>query len=505
MLEFNKWTRRYKATGDSVYVLRRHRRIVAVPTGLAWVVASMSWTFRTGVEVGIAWAALAGLFAVAVAWMVQPPMVVGLDDSGLRFDGERARWDEVVSLELRNTFWGRRLLVVRAVDVELRNSSRSQRLLERLRGSKAPRLYQPRVPASLTDVIVAEMDARAGRTLSVNDAPSTRWASWRRPALVVRFAVVVAALGVLPVPGATFEKPAKAVPIGSRLRGAQARPGEFLLLAVSPGPAALSELVHSVPTSGSIDVSWHAPWKVATALEAGGTGAQRVLAERSAVGAASACTGRPVAVDGGAPSVERFRPPVGSTGVVKVGDLVVAVDDRPVRYIEDVYAAASAHYPGDQVRVEARSPAGAIHVARLPVRLGEGALGVGGLGLVSAPLQVGSPTPGGRVDLSSFDGPSAGLSSALGLVDAVGPGPVAGGRRIAVTGTIAPDGQVGPIGGLKYKAAAARRAGASVMVVPSTQVGFAERFAGPLKVVGARNLDDAIRGLGGRGCQTESK
>ena len=54
-------------------------------------------------------------------------------------------------------------------------------------------------------------------------------------------------------------------------------------------------------------------------------------------------------------------------------------------------------------------------------------------------------------------GPSAGMMFALGIIDKVSEN-LTKGRFIAGTGTIAPDGCVGPIGGIQLKMIAARQA-----------------------------------------------
>jgi Lon-like protease len=73
---------------------------------------------------------------------------------------------------------------------------------------------------------------------------------------------------------------------------------------------------------------------------------------------------------------------------------------------------------------------------------------------------------------------------------------LARGRHIAGTGRIAGDGSVGPIGGLAAKAAAARRAGADVLVFPGSQVGELAGFdPGAMKLVGVGTLEEAIAAL----------
>ena len=64
-------------------------------------------------------------------------------------------------------------------------------------------------------------------------------------------------------------------------------------------------------------------------------------------------------------------------------------------------------------------------------------------------------------------GPSAGLMFSLGIYDKLTPQNITGGRFIAGTGTISPEGEVGPIGGIQQKMVAAKDAGATVFLSPT--------------------------------------
>jgi Lon-like protease len=55
----------------------------------------------------------------------------------------------------------------------------------------------------------------------------------------------------------------------------------------------------------------------------------------------------------------------------------------------------------------------------------------------------------------------------LGIIDTVTPGDLTGGKHIAGTGTISPDGLVGPIGGIEQKLQGARAAGATLFLAPA--------------------------------------
>jgi len=64
-------------------------------------------------------------------------------------------------------------------------------------------------------------------------------------------------------------------------------------------------------------------------------------------------------------------------------------------------------------------------------------------------------------------GPSAGLMFSLGIYDTLTPGSLTGGKPIAGTGEINPDGSVAPIGGIQQKIPAAKAAGAKLFLVPA--------------------------------------
>ncbi|MEV5511206.1 S16 family serine protease [Streptomyces orinoci] len=104
------------------------------------------------------------------------------------------------------------------------------------------------------------------------------------------------------------------------------------------------------------------------------------------------------------------------------------------------------------------------------------------------------------LSLPDIGGPSAGLLFALGVVDKIDGdgrgGELTGGRTIAGTGTIDPDGSVGPVGGVALKTQAAKRDGATVFLVPKAECADAEavRLKG-LRLVPVTKLADAVASL----------
>ena len=67
---------------------------------------------------------------------------------------------------------------------------------------------------------------------------------------------------------------------------------------------------------------------------------------------------------------------------------------------------------------------------------------------------------------SNVGGPSAGMMFSLGIIDMLTDDQLNGGKHVAGTGTIDPEGNVGPIGGIQQKLVGAKRAGAALFVAP---------------------------------------
>jgi PDZ domain-containing protein len=107
-----------------------------------------------------------------------------------------------------------------------------------------------------------------------------------------------------------------------------------------------------------------------------------------------------------------------------------------------------------------------------------------------------------EVNISTTDigGPSAGLAFTLALLDELTPGNLMGKGRVAATGTMDEDQNVGAIGALRQKAVAVRDAGVTLFLVPAGQspdeMKSARAAAGPgVRIVQVATLDAALREL----------
>jgi PDZ domain-containing protein len=111
------------------------------------------------------------------------------------------------------------------------------------------------------------------------------------------------------------------------------------------------------------------------------------------------------------------------------------------------------------------------------------------------------------ISLAKTGGPSGGLAFALGVVELLTPENILRGRSVASTGTIDAKGNVGGIGGVAEKILAARKAGATLILVPESNCkdlapGVATIPKG-IKIAAVGTLNEAITALNSaapRGC-----
>jgi PDZ domain-containing protein len=154
-----------------------------------------------------------------------------------------------------------------------------------------------------------------------------------------------------------------------------------------------------------------------------------------------------------------------------------------------------AHQPADTVRFTVERDGKTRDVS---VRLGERD-GVGYVGIATQSFTDSSFPVDIEIDTARVSGPSAGLAFTLAIIDDMTPGELTGGARVAITGSIQPDGSVGVVGGVEQKAVTAREDGARLMLVPVGEARAARAHAGSMKVVAVRTVDDALAALEANG------
>ncbi len=147
--------------------------------------------------------------------------------------------------------------------------------------------------------------------------------------------------------------------------------------------------------------------------------------------------------------------------VLKAGDVIEAVDGRPVTGETSLSSVITAHPAGTtfQLQVLRQGKTLTIPVASKPSG-GTPVIGVNVQQQYKFPFTV-------NITVGDIGGPSAGMMFALGIIDKLTTDNLTGGKFIAGTGEITASGQVGPIGGIQQKMVGARAAGATVFLAPA--------------------------------------
>ncbi|WP_374208680.1 YlbL family protein [Pseudarthrobacter cellobiosi] len=150
-----------------------------------------------------------------------------------------------------------------------------------------------------------------------------------------------------------------------------------------------------------------------------------------------------------------------SAGKVENGDIFESINGKPITSLAVVQEELAAGQGAPATLVVQRAGESVTQTIT-PMNNGAGRyiLGVMLKYLFTFPFDV-------KISLDKVGGPSAGLMFSLGIIDTVTPGDLTGGKHVAGTGTITPDGTVGPIGGIRQKMLGARAGGATVFLAPA--------------------------------------
>ena len=183
------------------------------------------------------------------------------------------------------------------------------------------------------------------------------------------------------------------------------------------------------------------------------------------------------------------------------GDTLLKVDGTSLKVVDDLAPILAKHKPGDKVQIEyerdGKPGSGEIELIAAPEEPQRTIIGFlpSDTATVSLPDDVSI-----TIDTESIGGPSAGLAFTLTLIDQLSEGDLLGGKRIAVTGTININAEVGPIGGLSSKASAVLQSGAKYFLVPTAQgpddIAKARKVVGDdVEIIPVATLDEALAAL----------
>lgn len=198
-----------------------------------------------------------------------------------------------------------------------------------------------------------------------------------------------------------------------------------------------------------------------------------------------------------------------AAGVLQVGDVIVEFDGKTIARSEEVFAWVEGKKVGDKVNIGYKRHGELLYTdlimgdySLLPNEKGvvekdleeQPGLGISPVDL--AEIRAEDQNKQVTIEVKDIGGPSAGLIFAMEIYDQLTPGDLTKGYRIAGTGTISPDGTVGPIGGIQHKIVAADREDTGIFFVPDNNakdaIVRAEELDIDMKIVPVTTIQDAL-------------
>jgi PDZ domain-containing protein len=179
-----------------------------------------------------------------------------------------------------------------------------------------------------------------------------------------------------------------------------------------------------------------------------------------------------------------------SAGRFEIGDQITGVNGENIANTEELVKRVRAQQPGAEIEFdvvrEGRTQRIAIKSQAASDDSSAASVGIFINNDVKAEFEI-------DFALDSIGGPSAGLMFALGIIDELTPGNLTQGEKVAGTGTVTPDGEVGPIGGLWQKLAAASKQDVELFLLPADNCNDVNRseFRG-MPLVPVKNVTEAV-------------
>ncbi|MCQ6265678.1 PDZ domain-containing protein [Fictibacillus sp. WQ 8-8] len=193
-------------------------------------------------------------------------------------------------------------------------------------------------------------------------------------------------------------------------------------------------------------------------------------------------------------------------GKLKVGDEITELEGKPVKTTEELLKKLAGKKAGDKVQLKVlrgkKTFAKTVALAKFPKKLSQNNEKRAGIGITypvtDVEIKVDPPI---YIKTSEIGGPSAGLMFSLEILNQLTKGDMTKGHKIAGTGTININEEVGPIGGIQQKIVAADKAGAEIFFAPVSANNYkdavkaAKDIKTDMKIIPVKKMDDAINYL----------
>ncbi len=186
-----------------------------------------------------------------------------------------------------------------------------------------------------------------------------------------------------------------------------------------------------------------------------------------------------------------------NTNDLKIGDQILKIDDTEIKNKEQLNEVLSKYNENDTINIKVKNDNKEYtRTAKMKLIDGKAAIGI----LISEVYDLETtPTINYKFD-SSETGPSGGLMLTLAIYDYLTDEDLTRGRKIVGTGTIDFDGNVGEIGGVKYKLKGAIKNKADIFIVPAGEnydevMNLVKENNYNIKIIKALNFDQVVNEL----------
>jgi PDZ domain-containing protein len=203
--------------------------------------------------------------------------------------------------------------------------------------------------------------------------------------------------------------------------------------------------------------------------------------------------GYPAAINNDGVTIVSILASSPAAAVLQPGDVITGANNNPVISSADLTEQLQSVTPGSSLNLTIERQGQILDVSVPTMEpLEAGGPARIGISIVQHYSGISVPFPVEIVPQKVSGGPSAGLMFTLGVYDLVTSQDLTGGRKIAGTGTIDSEGNVGPIGGVQQKVVAAERAGAEYFLSPTENYADALAMATRITVIEVATAQDAI-------------
>lgn len=232
--------------------------------------------------------------------------------------------------------------------------------------------------------------------------------------------------------------------------------------------------------------------------------------QNEAILVAFKAAGIPIEVDNEGVMILMVLDNMPAAKVLKVGDIIRAVNEQPILAAEEIIEQVKVLKPGDQVKLnierDGKQQTVEVEIALFDEQTqADTGSPKAGIGIAFENYWSIEPSREVTIDAGSIGGPSAGLMFSLEIYNQLTPVDYTKGHQIAGTGTINEVGEVGQIGGIEFKIIAADKKGADIFFVTKDiqpndsnekkALQTAKRIGTKMKIVPVATFKEAIQYL----------